>query len=270
MSNRVTLELVSQSGGGSPIVMGDAPLGKVAFDLVSVEPGTYTVGSREGEGDSDERPRHAVELTRGYQLGVVPVTQALWHAVTGKRPSRFKGGERPVEQVSWHDAVGFCNGLSERFGLSPAYRLSGESVSCDFDAPGFRLPTEHEWEVGARAGTEQVYAGSDSLDEVGWYRDNSGDETHAVGQKQANGWGLHDMSGNVWEWCWDWYGGYPDGTVRDPRGPQSGAVRVRRGGAWDDSPQNARVAYRSRFPPVYRFNALGVRLARTIPRPSIP
>jgi formylglycine-generating enzyme required for sulfatase activity len=132
---------------------------------------------------------------------------------------------------------------------------------------GYRLPTEAEWEVAARGGGDAKYAGGNELGAVGWFDGNSGSTTHRVGQKPANGYGLHDMSGNVWEWVWDWYdsGAYSEGAASDPTGPASGSNRVRRGGCWDRPPQNARVAYRSDVPPGYRNGNLGVRLIRTAP-----
>ena len=239
--------------------------------LVPVPAGTYTVGSPTGEGEDDERPRHDVRLTRSYGVGVHPVTQGLYEAVMGTNPSRCSGksdsARRPVEKVSWFEAATFCNQLSARCGLAPAYRIQGEDVRCNFGAPGFRLPTEHEWEVAARAGTDFKYAGSDDLGSVGWVRDNSGLETHPVGQKAANGWGLHDMSGNVWEWCWDWKdsSAYQSGTMADPVGPQSGARRVLRGGGWLIDASFARVAYRDGSGPSNRNFSLGFRLTRTRP-----
>jgi formylglycine-generating enzyme len=181
----------------------------------------------------------------------------------GENPSKFKRADRPVEKVSWFDAVRFCNRLSEREGLRPAYRINGEDVSSDWGADGYRLPTEAEWEFAARAGTDLKYAGSDNLDEVGWYDENSDDETHPVGAKKANAWNLHDMSGNVWEWCWDWTGDYSSGTATDPRCPSSGSIRVCRGGSWFYDAGNARVAYRFGRFPGFRRDYNGFRLSRS-------
>jgi formylglycine-generating enzyme required for sulfatase activity len=224
--------------------------------------------SNEEGRDSDE-VRHRVRLTRGFELGVVPVTQALYSALMGSNPSGFKGdpSRLPVENISWFDAVQFCNAVSRGCGLPEAYRIgAGEAptVTWDQTSGGFRLPTESEWEYAARAGTRHRYAGGDDLDAVGWYESNSGGSTQAVGQKRANGWGLHDMSGNVWEWCWDLKGDYPSATVVYPVGPASGSIRVRRGGSWRFDPQGARVANRGGDDPGYRNGVLGVRLLRTV------
>ncbi len=208
-----------------------------------------------------------MRLTRSVLMGETEVTQGLYAAVMGTNPSEFQacGPSCPVQEISWYDAVTFANALSSQEGLDPCYVISGESVSWP-SGPGclgYRLPTESEWEVAARGSIGAKYSGSASLYAIGWYDDNSGGETHPVGQKQANGYGLYDMSGNVWEWTWDWYGEYPSGTPADPAGPASGSRRVTRGGSWDRDPQSARVAVRSSSPPGVRGNALGVRLVRT-------
>ena len=185
-----------------------------------------------------------------YWMGATEVTQGLWTEVMGSNPSYFSGcgSACPVETVSWEDAVAFSNALSKREGLQPAYRQQGGAWVWDRDASGYRLPTEAEWETAALAGEKTKYAGSDDLDAVGWYADNSGGKTHAARGKASNAWGLYDMSGNVWEWCWDAEGGY----------------RVHRGGCWDDSASGLRVSYRRREPGSRR-SSLGFRLARTGP-----
>lgn len=204
-----------------------------------------------------------VVTLRAFALDRIPVTQALWEHVTRSNPSRFKGPERPVENVSWHEAVAFCNALSAQHGLPPAYSGSGDDVRCDFARPGFRLPTEAEWEYACRAGTR-----GDRYGEVGaiaWTSENSGGETHPVGQMDPNLWGLFDMLGNVWEWCWDWYGDYPSGRVGDYAGPRGGSGRVGRGGSWYYGAGGARAAYRNHWSPGYRVDFLGFRLSRLAP-----
>jgi formylglycine-generating enzyme required for sulfatase activity len=175
----------------------------------------------------------------------------------GDNPSHFTGDNLPVEQVNWFKAVEFCNKLSQNEGLAPAYTVNGEDVSWNRSANGYRLPTEAEWEYAARGGNGSpgnfTYAGSNNVDEVAWYNGNSGDKTHPVGTKKANGLGLYDMSGNVWEWCWDWYGDYSGSAQTDPVGVSSGSYRVLRGGgSWGSSALEVRSAYRSYLNPSYR------------------
>ena len=235
--------------------------------MVPIRPGTFQMGSPEDEeGRRDGEILHEVRITRPFELGRTPVTQGLWMSVMGDNPSRFEGDHRPVETVSWLDTVRFCNALSEREGLRPAYRIDGQEVSWDRSADGFRLPTEAEWEYAARAGERHLYAGSDDLDAVAWWGQNSGKETHPVGQKQSNAWGLHDLSGNVWEWCWDWFDGYPTEPVVDPVGPDTGSLRVFRGGSWwNGDPHILRAAARLRSVPSGRGGFVGFRLARDVP-----
>jgi formylglycine-generating enzyme required for sulfatase activity len=163
-----------------------------------------------------------------------------------------------VEQVSWFDAVEFCNELSRQTGLEPAYGMAGEQVTRNPKATGYRLPTEAQWEYACRAGTTGDRYGE--LDDIAWYDENSGGESHGVGQKQANGFGLYDMLGNVWEWCNDWYGRYPKEPVTDPAGAEQGSGRVDRGGSWGNGPSIVRSANRAGFTPDSRDGNLGFRL----------
>lgn len=196
----------------------------------------------------------------------------------GDNPSRFKGDNLPVEQVSWYDAIEYCNKLSEREGLSPAYTINkGQRdpnnkngndrvkwlVIWNRNANGYRLPTEAEWEYACRAGTTTAYnTGASISDATGWYSENSGNKTHPVGQKSANAWGLYDMHGNVTEWCWDWYGTYSDAMQMDPGGVSSGSERVTRGGYWIISAPNLRSAYRSSGCPSLQSSFIGFRMVR--------
>ena len=257
------------------------------YDMVRVRPGVFVMGS-EGEGAySYEKPEHLVRITQDYYIGVYPVTQAVWKAVTdGHNPSYFQGDDRPVEQVSWQDIVeggqddrvttAFLNQLNQNFASKiPDYQ--------------FRLPTEAEWEYAAKGGhktalsPEQVqsflktnepkaaelytaYSGSDQLKEVGWYDKNSHRETKAVGKRQPNKLGLHDMSGNVYEWCQDWYNSdfytkcKEQGVVQDPLNVEEARFRVLRGGSWFLPPRLCRVSCRDGWPPADRFSRLGFRL----------
>lgn len=230
--------------------------------------GEFRMGS---ERYPDEQPVHAVKISKRFALSETEVTQGQYKAVMGDNPSRFKDQpdweSRPVEQVSWLDAVRYCNKLSEREGRKACYELQEDGAK--WDGPGcqgYRLPTEAEWEYAARADESTEYAGSDRIEEVGWYNENSGQQTHPVGMKKANAWFLKDMSGNVWEWVWDWHAGsYKGAGSQDPTGPAGGSLRVVRGGSWFFVADYARVAYRNGFAPSDRGFNVGFRLARSYP-----
>jgi len=216
---------------------------RLKFEFVKILAGGFQMGSESGDGD--EKPAHLVRITKTFELGRYLVTQAQWEAAMGSNPSQFKGADLPVETVSWNDVQEFLSKLNAR---KDGYR--------------YRLPTEAEWEYAARAGTTGDNAGD--LDSTAWYRENSNSQTHPVGQKQANAWGLHDMLGNVWEWCQDWYGEnyYQNSPAEDPQGPSSGALRVLRGGTWVGNSRVVRVAYRGRNNPDFRNDFIGFRCAR--------
>ncbi|MBO4545613.1 MAG: formylglycine-generating enzyme family protein, partial [Verrucomicrobia bacterium] len=224
-------------------------------------PGTFMMGSPENElGRSDDEVQHQVTLTKGYWLGKYEVTQAQYEAVTGSNPANFKGSNRPVENVNWFDAVNFCEKLTE---IEKAAGRLPEGYE-------YTLPTEAQWEYACRAGTAAALNSGKNLsdesecsemDEVGWYGYNSDNETHSVGQKMPNAWGLYDMHGNVWEWCLDKYEDYPTSSVTDPVGPDTGVHRVKRGGSLDLIAGSCRSAYRNSYSPEGRDFIFGFRVA---------
>ncbi|MBR1689012.1 MAG: formylglycine-generating enzyme family protein [Prevotella sp.] len=217
----------------------------VSFVMKGVQGGTFQMGSNESEADSGEKPVHQVTVS-SFRIGQTEVTQELWQAVMGANPSYFKGNRRPVEKVSWNDCQDFIRELN---------RLTGRR---------FRLPTEAEWEYAACGGNRSSgskYSGSFSVDNVAWYTSNSGNQTHEVGTKQPNELGLYDMSGNVWEWCNDWYGSYGSTSKTNPAGPSSGSDRVFRGGGWGSNARGCCVSIRGDWKPDGRSRDLGLRLA---------
>ncbi|MDS4041886.1 MAG: formylglycine-generating enzyme family protein [Candidatus Competibacter sp.] len=202
-------------------------------ELVDIPAGAFFMGSDEYD---SERPIHEVRIS-AFRCMRFPVTRRLYQDMMGKDLGWPEGeaDDRPVNQVSWYDAIEFCNRLSEREGLTPAYRRSGNNVSWDATADGYRLLTEAEWEYACRAGTRTRYSFGDDEGKLGeyvWYARNSDGAPHPVGTLKPNPWGLYDMHGNVWEWCWDWYGFYPSESQPDPMGPPAGNSRVLRGGSF--------------------------------------
>ncbi len=220
----------------------------ISFKMVFVEGGTFTMGATEEQGSdafSDEKPTHSVTLS-DYYIGETEVTQELWKAVMGKNPSYFKGNDLPVERVSYKDVQKFITKLNQKTGKT------------------FRLPTEAEWEYAARGGKKSKgykYSGSNNINDVAWYYDNSNSKTHSVKTKQPNELGIYDMSGNVEEWCSDWYGDYTSYSQTNPQGPSSGSYRVIRGGSWSFNAKGCRVASRIHIYPSNGYDDLGFRLA---------
>jgi len=214
--------------------------GGVKMELVWVPAGSFQMGASDSEQDrfDNEGPVHTVELD-GFWMGKFEVTQEQYEAVMGQNPSYFKGAKNPVEAVSWNDATDFCRKLTDKVGRASSPASAGRT---------FRLPTEAEWEYACRAGSTTRFCFGDSDGDLGdyaWYDGNSGRQTHPVGEKKPNAWGLYDMHGNVWEWCGDWYADYGAGSSKNPSSPSSGSDRVYRGGGWFYPARSCRSAFRS-------------------------
>jgi formylglycine-generating enzyme required for sulfatase activity len=215
-------------------------------EMVFVKPGTFTMGCTDDECYDWEVPAHQVTLTKGYYISKYLVTQSQWKAVMGNNPSYFKGKNLPVETVSWDDIQEFLTKLNEKSGKN------------------YRLPTEAEWEYACKGGNQSKgykYSGSNNVDDVVWYWENSKSKTHPVGTKAPNELGIYDMSGNVWEWCHDWYDDYIDTPQTNPTGPDEGSVRVVRGGSWYYFARFCRVSHRDCNAPEDSFFNLGFRIA---------
>ncbi len=212
-----------------------------------ITPGDFLMGAHDSENEKDSNEhQHPVTISKGYWMAETTCTQELWGAVTGSNPSRFVEKNKPVEMVSWDDCINFINKLNDmKKGLS------------------LRLPTEAEWEYACRAGSNTPYANGNSIDELGWYYKNSNNSTHPVAMKKSNNWGLYDMHGNVWEWCADWYGEYPDKKVVDPTGPETGEYRILRGGSWILGSKLPRSACRNMGAPTNRRVIIGFRLVHS-------
>jgi formylglycine-generating enzyme required for sulfatase activity len=238
----------------------------LGLEMLWVKPGTFMMGSPESEKGRSNETQHQVTLTDGFYLGKHEVTQAQWERVMGSNPSLFKGADRPVEEVSWDDAVEFCKKLTEterRAGRLPA-------------GMAYQLPTEAQWEYACRAGARSAYSFGGVSGELYRYanyadrntdydwsdksHDDGFENTSPVGNYPANPWGFHDMHGNVYEWCADWHDTYPSGSVTNPEGPASGSTRVPRGGSWLNDGTNLRSAKRSGDTPSYRNYTLGFRV----------
>jgi sulfatase modifying factor 1 len=247
-------------------------------EMILVEAGSFEMGST---ASPDEQPVHTVRITRPFCIGKHALSfeeyDRFCDDTVRSRPddSGWGRGNAPVMGVNWYDAVAYCNWLSEKEGFAPCYSGKGKVTECHFAASGYRLPTEAEWEYAARGGQKSrgyVYAGSDNPDEVAWYAANSGGKTHPAGQKKPNELGLYDMSGNLYEWCWDWYDEhyYALSPASDPLGPQAPGTglpwelnRVRRSGSWRENADTVRTAFRS-FDYASYVGDNGFRLVRTV------
>jgi formylglycine-generating enzyme required for sulfatase activity len=291
---RVALALAKQLEGHGRVTRRDVTPQKKWFEpeMVRVEGGTFTMGCTAEQTNycsSTEKPTHNVTLS-SFSIGKYEVTQAQWKAVmTGiAGTSVADAGEiygwkdtncgnipcddqRPAENMDWFEAVTFCNELSKKAGLQEVYTITGtgtsKTVTLDVSKKGYRLPTEAEWEYAARgckAGSCEnlLYSGSTNANEVEWDTNNSGRTTHPVGQKKPNALGIYDMSGNVWEWVYDWVGNYTSTAVTNPTGPSSGSSRVLRGGSWNDGVASCRVAVRNTWEkPSTHYSGFGLRVA---------
>ncbi|HEV3027463.1 MAG TPA: formylglycine-generating enzyme family protein, partial [Planctomycetota bacterium] len=240
-------------------------------EMLLINGGEFTMGDAAGK--PDEKP-HPVTVG-SFHIDIDPVTQELYLKVMGVNPSKQKNPQAPVAGVQWVDAVRFCNKCSEMDGLKSCYDL--KTWACDFDADGYRLPTEAEWEYACRAGTKTRYSFGDNPSDLSthaWTKQNSEGKVHPVGQKPPNGWSLRDMHGNVWQWCNDWYDEnyYGSSLKENPRGPAEGKQRVLRGGAWDSDPDKCRAASRKKEFPVYTDACFGVDSNgfRRVKNPALP
>lgn len=253
---------------------------------VRVVAGTFTIGSPIGElGRGRNESQHDVTLTHDFLIQATEVTQSQFEGAMGYNPSLHSDcPDCPVEQVRWHEAAAYCNEISDGAGHARCYECTGidEDVECEpsgsyptpYDCLGYRLPTEAEWEYAARAGSRTATYNGDLdndrcrgvvLNPIAWYCGNAEGATHAVGTRDPNAWSLYDMLGNVWEWCHDWYGTYPGGSVTDPWGPSTGSMRIMRGGSWVTDAVAARAASRMHNAPGYFIRDIGFRVARTLP-----
>ncbi len=244
----------------------------IGMEFVLIPSGSFTMGSpKSEEGRDDDEIQHEVVISKPFLAAKYEVTQGIWKKVMGKNPSHYKecGEDCPVEKVTWLDAVKFCNRLSEKEGLEPAYRIIQTIVTWNQSAKGYRLPTEAEWEYACRAGTTTKYCTGDSdadLGRAGWYSENAESKTHPVGKKAPNTWGIYDVHGNVSEWCWDRYGKdyYANSLATNPTGSLKGSDRVIRGGGWFFGyARYCRSANRGEGNPDASNGNLGFRLVRS-------
>lgn len=264
-------------------------------NLIAVAGGTFTMGNPIGVGSTTEQPQHTVSVSDFY-IGNTEIRWGMWDTVyqwglnNGYTdiPAGRKGyngdAAHPVTEVNWYDIIKWCNARSEKEGLSPCYYTSSsytnanvyrigqidlENTMVNINSDGYRLPTEAEWEYAAEGGYKRqdphfTYSGSNSVDAVAWYSTNSNNNSHPVGTKSPNELGTFDMSGNVWEWCWDWYGGYNDSAQTNPFGAVTGTSRIIRGGSFDNIDTHSRVTNRIGNAPANRYNVIGFRIVKNI------
>ena len=239
-------------------------LDMVSFDLSYIPPGTFMMGSDKNNPDTrpDEVPVHQVTITRGFLLGRTEVTQSQWLSIMGTDPSIFKGMNNPVENVSWFDAIEYCNALSSLADLPLVYEIDDNKNVKIMRTTGYRLPTEAEWEYACRAGVNRSRYGP--INSIAWYSENSQNKTHPVGTKDPNPWNVYDMLGNVFEWVQDWYSRYAPNRQIDPDGGVGGSYRVFRGGSWNDVARFVRAGYRGIAESGRRSYGLGFRICRSL------
>ena len=251
-----------------PRRVSDGPL-----EMVELPGGKFLMGSPDSDADAsdDEKPQHEVSVS-SFRMAITPVTVALYREVMEQQWRTAADDRVPVTNVAWHDAVEFCNRLSTRSGYRACYTRNGNEWRCDWQADGYRLPTEAEWEYACRAGSTTRYNFGDdaaALGDYAWYGQNSRDSVQPVAGKLPNAWGLYDLHGNVWEWCWDWFGPYTTQASRDPRGPaKSSGRRVLRGGSFYFSPAVLRSAVRVVVQPEFGVWDAGFRCVRVPPQRS--
>lgn len=234
------------------------------IEFALIPSGTFMMGNT-GSYPGGEIPVHQVTISHNFYMSKYEIQQALYTEIMGKNPSLFKGNNMPVDQVTWHNAVEFCNRLSVRDGYNKCYTINGTNVTCDWNANGYRLPSEAEWEYACKAGTTtDYYSGSleSDLAKVAWYSVNGSNTTHIVGQKIPNSFGLYDMLGNVFEWVWDWSGNYDSGNATDPTGAVTGGLRVLRGGSWHNGATQNRSSIRGYDMPGSTSQTDGFRIVR--------
>jgi formylglycine-generating enzyme required for sulfatase activity len=237
----------------------------IVTNLIFVQGGSFQMGSNAG--NINEKPIHSVTV-RSFYLGKYEVTQKEWNDLMISNKSKIKADNNPVEQITWIQAIEFCNKKSKQEGLSPCYEINGNNVTCDFNMNGYRLPTEAEWEYAARGGNKSkgfVYSGSNDINLIAWNVSNSKKRTHKIGSRDPNELGIYDMTGNVYEWCWDWSGKYRSDSLTDPTGVENGSYRIFRGGSCYSEIRDCTVTYRSGYSPFGSRTDIGFRLARSIP-----
>ncbi len=257
-TNKIIVIVDKDTSNSYPIKISRLP----KIECVEIANGSFVMGSNNGL--IDEKPLHTVQISQSFLISINEINQFIYEQVMGVNPSIVKDYSLPVDSINWIDAIQFCNKLSEIDSLKPVYKFFGENVEWDSSANGWRLPTEAEWEYACKAGKAGEYSNDWLLDDLGWYNMNSGLHSHPSGRKRANDWGLYDMNGNLWEWCWDFYSAdyYKTSPASDPTGPKSGVRHIARGGSWNDGNFFCRAA--NRFYPDNSIHSTGFRIVRNI------